>query len=59
MSDFESLPAHSSAYLLRGVICNYRKTRNTRDFMFTAADKAKLEAAALIAGTGGLGGLAV
>ncbi|MFL9867982.1 hypothetical protein PQR67_27730 [Paraburkholderia fungorum] len=49
----------SSAQLLRGRISNLRQTRRSRDFLFTAADRKKMGAAAIAAGVAGLGGIAV
>ncbi|MBR8070467.1 hypothetical protein KDW23_08295 [Burkholderia cenocepacia] len=44
--------------LLRGRIRNLRKIRRNRDFVFTAADRAKMGATAITAGLAGLGGVA-
>ncbi|MDN7560433.1 putative type VI secretion system effector [Burkholderia orbicola] len=44
--------------LLRGRIRNLRKIRRNRDFVFTAADRAKMGATAITAGLAGLGGIA-
>jgi hypothetical protein len=49
----------SSAQLLRGRISNLRQTRRSQDFLFTAADRKKMGAAAITAGVAGLGGIAV
>lgn len=44
--------------LLRGQIRNLRKTRCSRDFVFTEADRTKMGATAIAAGLAGLGGVA-
>ena len=44
--------------LLRGHIRNLRKTRCSRDFVFTEADRTKMGATAIAAGLAGLGGVA-
>ena len=49
----------STAQLLRGRISNLRQTRRSQDFLFTAADRTKMGAAAITAGVVGLGGIAV
>jgi hypothetical protein len=59
VSENQIMSPNGAAQLLRGTIRNYRKTRQTQDFMFTQADKNKLGAAAIVAGLEGLGGLAV
>jgi hypothetical protein len=45
--------------LLRGRICNLRKTRCSQDFFFTDADRTKMGATAVAAGLVGLSGVAV
>ncbi|WP_081061314.1 putative type VI secretion system effector [Burkholderia territorii] len=44
--------------LLRGRIQNLRRTRCSRDFVFSSADRAKMGATAIAAGLAGLGGIA-
>jgi hypothetical protein len=48
-----------STVLLRGRICNLRKTRRSQDFFFTDADRARMGATAVAASLAGLGGAAV
>ncbi|MBR8061980.1 hypothetical protein KDX32_02625 [Burkholderia ambifaria] len=45
--------------LLRGRICNLRKTRCSQDFFFTDADRTKIGATAIAVGQVGLSGVAV
>ncbi|MCA7928406.1 putative type VI secretion system effector [Burkholderia cepacia] len=49
----------SSTILLRGCIKNLKKTRSSRDFLFSDADRAAMGTTAVAAGLVGLGGVAV
>lgn len=51
-------PVGSTAQLLRGRIQNLRKKRCRRDFVFTANDRTKMGATAVVASLAGLGGVA-
>lgn len=46
------------ARLLKGRIHNLRKTRRNQDFFFTASDRGRIGATAIVAGLAGLGGVA-
>jgi hypothetical protein len=55
----QSTTVDRSPRLLRGTIRNYKKTRQTQDFMFTQTDRDRMGAASVAAAMEGLGGLAI
>lgn len=55
----KTIAVDRSPRLLRGTIRNYKKTRQTQDFMFTQTDRDRMGAASVAAAMEGLGGLAI